>query len=100
MFAVLVAMAAAGCLDDEMRAVMRGKIGDHIRDQKNPETYLAKQIADARQKAIDPHIEKMNKTYALVIVGDKTPILKTPSKGFQFLTVSAFEQWHANRFIL
>jgi Mesyanzhinovviridae DNA primase len=99
MFAVLVAMAGAGCSDDEMRAVMRGQIGDHIRDQGNPETYLEKQIADAREKVVDPLTTAMNKTYALVIVGDKTPILKTPQKGFQFLTVSAFEQWHANRFI-
>jgi uncharacterized protein DUF5906 len=99
-FAVLVAMAGAGCLDEEMRAVMRGSIGDHIRDQSNPDAYLAKQIADARQKATNTHIEKMNKTYALVIVGDKTAILKTSPNGeFQFLSVSAFRQWHANRFV-
>jgi hypothetical protein len=97
--AVIDAMVAAGCLDDEIRAVMRGPIGDHIRDQNNPEKYLTKQIKDARKYTTDKHIEEMNKTYALVIVGDKSPILKTPAKGFQFLTTSAFELWHANRFI-
>jgi hypothetical protein len=99
-FAVLTAMVRAGCMDDEMRAVMHNnKIGDHIRDQSRPEAYLTRQIERARKAAIDPRIEKMNQTYALVIVGDKAPILKTPQKGFSFLTVSAFEQWHANRFI-
>ncbi len=62
MFAVLVAMAAAGCLDDEMRAVMRGSIGDHIRDQKNPETYLTKQIADARPSSSSPSQHLSNGT--------------------------------------
>src|SRR5262249_26273473 len=100
MFAVLVAMAGAGCLDEEMAAVMDNyPIGDHIRDQPNPERYLAKQIRDARSKVINPRIQKMNETYAVVIVGDKTAILKTPAKGFQFLSISAFEQWHANRFV-
>ena len=98
--AVLVALAGAGYLDEEMRAVIHGyPIGDHVREQSDPEKYLDRQIARARQMAIDPDVAKLNEKYALVIVGDKTAVLTTGAKGIKFLTISAFEQWLANRFI-
>jgi hypothetical protein len=56
-FAVLVAMAAAGCDDAAMAAVMLNPalpIGGHIRDQRYCGRYLAKQIAKARDRACDP----------------------------------------------
>jgi hypothetical protein len=49
-FAVLVAMVGTGCSDSEMEIVMRGSIGDHIRDQAKPKEYLARQIKQAREK--------------------------------------------------
>ncbi len=52
--AVLVAMAANGCSDNVMAAVMRDAclpIGEHIRDQPNPAKYLLRQIESARTMA-------------------------------------------------
>jgi Family of unknown function (DUF5906) len=85
-----------------MMAVMRAEhlpIGQHVRDQADPAKYLDRQITQARRKAIDPDVAALNETYAFVLVGDKTAIMKTSSEGFRFLTVLAFEQWHANRFV-
>jgi hypothetical protein len=48
----------------------------------------------------DKNVAKLNENYALVIVGDKTAILKLAADGgIKFLTHSAFEMWHANRYI-
>src|SRR5262249_18779976 len=52
--AVLIAMAGAGCTDDQMAAVMLDKslpIGEHVRDQPKIVNYLARQIQKARAKA-------------------------------------------------
>ena len=48
---------------------------------------------------IDPEIAKLNEKYALVIVGDKTAILKTSNDVIKFLTESAFDLWHANQYV-
>ena len=42
---------------------------------------------------------KLNEHYALVIVGDKSAILKTTNNGIKFLTLQAFQQWLANRYV-
>jgi hypothetical protein len=45
--AVLVAMAAAGCTDDQMADVMLDKglpIGEHVREQPKVFNYLTRQI--------------------------------------------------------
>jgi hypothetical protein len=101
--AVLIAMAGAGCTDQQMTAVMRDAslpIGQHVRDQQSDsDRYLARQIARARKAAADPDVAKLNETYAFVLVGDKTAVMKESTDGFKLLTVSAFEQWHANRFV-
>ena len=98
--AVLIAMAGAGCTDQQMAAVMRGPIGDHVRDQGDPDKYLARQIATARNAATDPDVAKLNDSYALVIVGDKIAVMKTSTtEGIKFLTLSAFEHWHGNCFV-
>jgi len=50
--AVLVAMAANGCSDEQMTAVVfdqRFPDGAHVRDHKKPNPYLARQIAKARK---------------------------------------------------
>jgi hypothetical protein len=46
-FALLTAMAVGGHTDEEMAAVMAGAVGDHIRDQADPEKCLKRQIARA-----------------------------------------------------
>jgi hypothetical protein len=74
-------------------------ISAHVLEQSKPPEYLARQIAKAREITTDPHVAKLNEHYALVIVGDKTAILKTSDDGIKFWTLSAFEQWHANQFI-
>jgi hypothetical protein len=48
----------------------------------------------------DGHIVKdLNEIYALVIVGDKAIIMKT-GETISFLTISAFELWYANKFVM
>jgi hypothetical protein len=59
---------------------------------------LLKANQDADQA--DADIARLNKTYALVIVGDKTIIMKNVGSDFSFLTVSAFELWHANKHVV
>ena len=68
-------------------------------EQSKPPEYLARQIARAREITTDPHVARLNEQYALVIVGDKTAVLKTTDDGIKFLTLSAFDQWHANQYV-
>jgi Family of unknown function (DUF5906) len=49
---------------------------------------------------INTEVVKLNQSYALVIVGDKTAVMKNVGDDISFLTVSAFEQWHANRHVV
>jgi len=106
-YAVLVAMAASGCTDAQVRAVLsdpRFPISAHVLEQPKPDEYLARQISRARAATIDPDVAKVNENYALVLVGDKTVILKqgVSSEGrpdFCLMTTSSFEQWFGNRFV-
>lgn len=50
-------------------------------------------------KSVDSNIAELNETYALVIVGGKTAILKTEGNDISFLTIGAFDQWHANKHV-
>jgi Family of unknown function (DUF5906) len=44
--------------------------------------------------------EQLNQTHALVIVGDKTAVMKTSTEeGVQLLTVAAFNTWFDNKFV-
>ena len=55
--AVLVAMAAGGCTDEQMSGVMLDKtlpIGEHVREQSKLINYLQRQIRQARAKAGNP----------------------------------------------
>jgi Family of unknown function (DUF5906) len=102
-FAVILAMVSAGCSDYQIAAVMLDlnyPISAHVQEQANPQEYLARQISNARKKTTDPDVAKVNESYALVIVGDKTAVLKTVGNGISFLTVSAFDQWHANKHVI
>jgi Family of unknown function (DUF5906) len=45
-------------------------------------------------------VEQLNETYALVIVGDKTAVMKASTEeGVQLLAVSAFNTWLDNKFV-
>ena len=101
-FAVIIAMLGGGCVDGQIEAVFLDAshpISAHVLEQSKPPAYLARQIAKAREITTDPHVAKLNEHYALVIVGDKSAILKTTGDGIKFFLTSAFEQWHANQFV-
>jgi predicted P-loop ATPase len=52
-FAVLIAMLGNGCTDAQINALMFDTdlpIGLHVREQRNPDKYLKRQIAQARKK--------------------------------------------------
>ena len=101
-FAVIVAMVGAGCANNQIEMVFLDAsypVSVHVLEQSEPPEYLARQIARAREMATDPHVAKLNENYALVIVGDKSAILKTTDDGIKFLTLRTFAQWHANRYV-
>ncbi len=98
--AVLVALAGAECSDEVIAAIMfdeRLPIGEHIREKSEPQKYLDRQITQARKMATDADVAELNKTYALVLVGDKPAVMKETPEGPRFLTIAAFNQWFANR---
>jgi Family of unknown function (DUF5906) len=99
-FAVILAMVGGGCADNQIEAVFLDAshpISAHVLEQPKPPEYLARQIAKARKA--DPHVARINEHYALVIVGDKSMILKTTDDDIKFWTLQAFEQWHANQYV-
>lgn len=101
-FAVLVAMAGAGCDDSAISAVMLDEalpIGAHVREQRNPQRYLARQIAKGRKLATDPAVIELNRTYAQAIVGDKMAILEEDADDFRLLNKTAFKDWHAGKHV-
>jgi phage/plasmid primase-like uncharacterized protein len=64
---------------------------------------VARQIAAAELPPPAPPtpVEQLNKTFALVIVGDKTAVMKTGGEeDVQLLSVAAFNTWHENQFVL
>jgi hypothetical protein len=44
-------------------------------------------------------VARLNENYALVMIGDGAAIMKTSADGIKFMTVHAFELWHANRWV-
>lgn len=55
----------------------------------------AEQIGD-----IDPDIAKINATYAFILLGGKSVVLKETEDGlFELLGIDAFRQWFANRHV-
>ena len=61
----------------------------------------AKAERDSRARdGVNAAIERLNQTHALVIVGDKTAVMKTSTEeGVQLLTVAAFTTWFDNEFV-
>lgn len=57
-FAVIMAMLSAKCLDQQIQSVMHDKrfpIGEHVREQPNPTDYLVRQIRHALAKIGGPN---------------------------------------------
>jgi phage/plasmid primase-like uncharacterized protein len=55
--------------------------------------------AAAASAQVEPAIAKMNETYALIIIGDSSAVMKTQGDEISFLKLDAFKQWHANQHI-
>ena len=101
MFAVLIAMAAAGHTDAEMAAVMAGPVGDHVRDQAKPEKYLARQITKARDAATDPDVKELNKTYATAVAGARPVIIvEAPGEPVELWPVETLHHMLRGRFVM
>jgi hypothetical protein len=71
-----------------------GAIKSKINDAKAERDNSAREGANAA-------FEQINKTHALVIIGDKTAVMKTATTdiGVQLLTVAAFNTWFDNQFV-
>jgi hypothetical protein len=79
-------------------------IYEHCNDNGG-KAYVERQVAQAKAKIksdLDAQIEELNEDHALVLVGDKSAVMKFDIKGrtqFKLLQVGAFKQWFANRHI-
>lgn len=60
-------------------------------------------IYSKEDQKVDPDVAALNENHALVLVGDKTVILKHDTSkeglGITFFTTGAFQQWFCNRFV-
>jgi hypothetical protein len=100
--AVMVAMVAAGCTEDTIRAVFldpQYPISAHVLEKRN----FARQLHKARQAVLDPDVRELNKTYAVVMVGGRAAIMREGlsslgRREFCLFTVDAIKTWFANRF--
>ena len=107
-FAVLIAMAAAGHTDDQMAAVMLNTalpISGHVREQPKPREYLQRQAAQAREFAADPDVAKVNESYAVILVGGRVAIMRQSQSidgelDFDLLTPSSFHTLLANKRVI
>jgi hypothetical protein len=77
-------------------------IYEHCQDQSDPREYVARQIQHAKEDLLDKEIIDINKTYALVLAGNKAAVMKLEGKRngkstFRLLQVDAFKQWFANQ---
>jgi hypothetical protein len=99
--AVMMAMAGADCTDEQFTSVFLNRqnaISEHVFEQGNPEAYVLKHIVKARLAVIDTDVAAVNQTYALVLVGGTSAVMKSkPDHSFELLKPGAFSQWHANK---
>jgi hypothetical protein len=108
-------LVRANCTDQQIASVLwHQPISAHFREQVNPNRAIQRVIAWAKGEVaknsaasqfnvVDLDVLTLNETYALVIVGGKTVILKeTPHEpgGYMLLSHSAFDHWFANRHIV
>ena len=108
-------LVRAKCTDRQIASVLwHQPISAHFREQADPKRAIQRIIAWAKGEvaknsgasqfnAVDLDVFTLNETYALVIVGGKTVILKeTPHEpgGYMLLSHSAFDHWFANRHVV
>ena len=111
---VVCELVRANCTDRQIAYILWHRpISAHFREQANPHRAMqrvivwakgevAKSSAASEFNAVDLDVFTLNETYALVIVGGKTVILKdTPHEpgGYTLLSHSAFDHWFANRHV-
>jgi hypothetical protein len=121
-FTVLIGLAAAGCDDMTMAAIMLDTalpIGAHVRDQRESRKYLVRQIGRARDRAAaDPAVadtdgllNEMNEKYSVVLDGARVRVLTFERHVRQigryehirriptFLSFEDFRNFHLNRLV-
>jgi hypothetical protein len=69
----------------------------HQRAWEEAVAVVEKRQADDGKE--DDAIAEINRSYALVLVGDKTAVMKESADGFSFMKVTAFKQWFSNQHI-
>lgn len=78
-FAVSCELIRAGYDNETIAAVLLTKdfkISEHNYDQKNPESYVKRQIQRARENAIAPELEQLNSHYFVACEGGKTRVFR------------------------
>jgi hypothetical protein len=100
-FAACLALAGMGYPDEQFNAIFLDEkfaISAHVLEQAKPPEYLARQIAKAREKVIDPDVADVNKEFAFVVIGGKSAIIRWLEDGsFELWTVGALLQYLGNR---
>jgi hypothetical protein len=112
---VVCELVRATCTDRQIASILWHRpISAHFREEDNPHRAIqrvivwakrevAKSSATSQFNAVDLDVLALNETYALVIVGGKTVILKeAPHEpgGYALLSHSAFDHWFANRHVV
>lgn len=105
------AMVRAGIPDDIILSALLDRdfrISDHVYDQKiGAEKYAIRQIRRAKEAAIDPQLEELNRVFAVVLKGGKTVVLNETEVELEEQTVPRIEymsfddfcKLYSNRFI-
>ena len=89
----------AACLDTKFVGCA---IFEHCKDNGG-RAYVVRQIKQTRAKLqdeLDSAVGEINKTYAMVLAGDKAAIMKFEGDSFRLVQVGGFKQWFANQRVL
>lgn len=104
-WAVVCALARANVDDATIASVLLDPdygISEHVRSQSNPRRYAIRQIRRAKELAIDPQLEELNRTHAVVEnIGGKCRVLEEQldrRTGRWTLTFQSFEDFK-NRYM-
>ncbi len=79
---VLIEFAKADLSDDVIASILLDRdqgISAHVRDQRRPEAYLTRQIARAREAAVDPDLEKLNRNHFVAWEGNARKVYIGPT---------------------
>ena len=95
-------------LKETLKAAIRAAPRKAERKQEEIERYLGdayldKLIATAVEKfgsGLDEAVARLNEMHAVVLLGNKTAILREEGGEVSFLSVSAFDQWYANQHVI